>query len=774
MKKYEKIKFKILLPGSIVFSIIITLFIWGIFDLQEYNFYSYENAKIENAKKTFNLFLADEKNILKSNLLYIAKDKKLQTLFLKKDKEELIDYGISIYEKLNLEFQVTHFYFINKNDTCFLRLHNTQRAGDKINRFTYKKAKENKEIFSGIELGTYGTFALRMVYPWIVNNEIIGYIELGKEIEHLTKKLKDVINSDFVFLIDKKFLKKKKWTEGLKMIKKENFFNWEDFENYAVIDNTFKKFDEIKNFLDMKNEKIFSLDTMFFHIKSTSLLDVQNQNVGKIIIINDITKKKLKTNNLIINLIIISFIVIIILFIFFYFFIDKIEKFINIKIFVEIENRKKKEKLLKESNEEFIAINEEYKSQNEELIISKEKILNNEKLLINLIQNYPSSFISIIKKDFKTKFVSGRRFKKLKNPDSFKNIHIKRILKKEYNILEKKIIDVFKGKEIEFESQTKNNLYFLYKIVPLKNSYGEINQILIIADNITKKKEKEKKLISLNENLKITNEKIFSSINYAKSIQNAILPDKLHIKQFLSENFIVFLPKDIVSGDFYWIKQIDNKILIAVADCTGHGIPGAFMSMIGIAYLNEITSKRNFHKSKMKANEILNSLRRRLKDVFYEGKDKKIKSDGMDMAFCILNLYNKKMQYSGANIPLILMRKNHKEKYEIQNFKSDKMPVGYFPKEKEFKNNEIQLFTDDIIYLFSDGFQDQIGGEKNRKFMSKNLRHLLLKNCEKPSYEQKEIIENTFFQWKKDKKQIDDILIFSFKILEKYGEVEFF
>ena len=773
MKKYEKIKFKILVPSIIVFSVIIILFIFGIFYLQEQNFYIYENAKLENAKKIFNHFLADEENILKSNLLHIAKDKKLQRLFLKKDKEKLIDYGISIYEKLNLEFQITHFYFINKNDTCFLRLHNTKRDGDKINRFTYKKAKEKKEIFSGIELGPYGTFALRMVYPWIVNNKIIGYIELGREIEHLIKKLKNVINSDFIFLIDKKFLKEKKWIEGLKMIKKENFFNWKDFENYAVIDNTFKKFDEIKNFLDMKNEKIFSLDTMFFHTKSTNLLDVQNQNVGKIIIINDITEKKLQTNNLIINLIIISFIIITILFFFFYFYIDKIEKFINVKIFIEIENRKKKEKLLKESNEEFSAINEEYKSQNEELTISKEKILNNEKLLMKLIQSYPNSFISIIKKDFKIKFISGRRFKKLKDPKTFKNIHIKRILKKEYNVLEEKFIDVFKGKEIEFEFQIQND-YFLYKIVPLKNSYGEINQILIIADNISRKKEKEKKLISLNENLKITNEKIFSSINYAKSIQNAILPSKLHIKQFLPENFIVFLPKDIVSGDFYWIKQIDNKILIAVADCTGHGVPGAFMSMIGIAYLNEITSKRNFHKSEMKANEILNNLRRRLKDVFYEGKDKKIKSDGMDMAFCILNLDNKKMQYSGANIPLTLMRKNHKEKYEIQNFKCDKMPIGHYLKEKAFKNNEIQLFTDDIIYMFSDGFPDQFGGEKNRKFMSKNLRNLLLKNCEKPSYEQKQIIENTFFHWKKDKKQIDDVLIFSFKILEKYGEVEFF
>ncbi|OQX96206.1 MAG: hypothetical protein B6I24_11750 [Bacteroidetes bacterium 4572_128] len=853
MKKYEKIKFKILPPGTIAFVIIIFFFITEILDLQEKNFSQNKSENTDFIKKTFNNLISYEAEILKSNILFLAEDKKLQNFFSQKDKENLIKYGKSIYKKLNSEFQITHFYFIDTNDICFLRMHNTKRFGDKIKRFTYKKAKENKKIFYGIELGPYGTFALRLVMPWIVNNKIIGYLELGKEIDNLTKTLKNISKFDFVFIINKKFIKtRKKWEEGLKILNNKNNFQWDDFKNFVVIDNTLKNFKAIKKLIDIensKNENFFDINQKKKLYKTTDLLDTRNQNVGKIIIIYDITEQKNYIKNLIYKQILIGSSILLILFFLFYFYFNKIEKFISLnkkEILSEIEKRKKTEILikektrslelilngipdkiyitdksykikfansamrkkygkdifgkkcykvnynlekacswcvlkelknrkfinyetkkdnkyfivrnimfndfekltifnditeikekefkLKETNEEYLTINEEYKSQNEVLLLSKEKIESNAKLLLKIMENYPNSFISIIDKNLKLNFTSGQEFKNIKrDADYFLNLNLNEIFLKNFSFIKEKFLKTFYGKETEFIFRTKNNLFYL-------------------------------KILSKNNELNLKNKNIISSINYAKSIQNAMLPDKYCLKQFLSENFI---------GDFYWVKQFNDKILIALGDCTGHGVPGAFMSILGITFLNEIIS--NFRlDSKIKANEVLNKLRIKIKKALSQGEGIRKNNNGMDIAFCVLNLTNRKFQYSGANIPLILMRKNNNEKYEMQDFEANKMPIGNYRKEKDFTNNVIQLYNNDLIYMFSDGFQDQFGGEKGRKFLRKNLKNLLLENCNKDFLEQKRIIENTFYKWKKNNKQIDDVSVMGFKIFESYRNVEFF
>lgn len=272
------------------------------------------------------------------------------------------------------------------------------------------------------------------------------------------------------------------------------------------------------------------------------------------------------------------------------------------------------------------------------------------------------------------------------------------------------------------------------------------------------------------ELLKITrekNEQILDSITYARRIQSAILPQDHQISESLPDHFILYKPKDIVSGDFYWMKQINDQTIIAAVDCTGHGVPGAFMSMLGMAFLNEIVKKEKVKK----ASDILNELRLHIKTALHqEGKVGEAK-DGMDIALCIIDHKNMKIQYAGAYNPLYLIRKNSAE-FELIEKKADKMPIGIHIKESEsFTNHDFVVKKSDTIYLFSDGFHDQFGGKENKKFMTKNFKKLLLEIQVKTMTDQKKILDKTIEEWKNipDKNgnphdQLDDILVIGVRL----------
>jgi len=252
---------------------------------------------------------------------------------------------------------------------------------------------------------------------------------------------------------------------------------------------------------------------------------------------------------------------------------------------------------------------------------------------------------------------------------------------------------------------------------------------------------------------------IIDSINYAKRIQNAIFPSTDYINKILHEYFILFKPRDIVSGDFYWVKQIRNFVIVAVADCTGHGVPGAFMSMLGTSYLNELVTSRRLDN----AGEILNSLRNKVKTSLGQiGKGFEV-SDGMDMALYIINTEKKELQFSGAFNPLYILRKDNEN--ELIEIKADNQPISAYIKETDFTNHKFKLQKNDCLYTFSDGYIDQFGGKKGRKFRSKNFKQLLLRIYDEPMSVQKEILNQTIKAWMNNKhKQIDDIIVFGLRI----------
>ena len=253
---------------------------------------------------------------------------------------------------------------------------------------------------------------------------------------------------------------------------------------------------------------------------------------------------------------------------------------------------------------------------------------------------------------------------------------------------------------------------------------------------------------------------IIESINYAQRIQSAMLPPESYFSELLKDYFILYKPRDIVSGDFYWIKQVKQYIVLVVADCTGHGVPGAFMSMLGVSNLNEIVQRREITQ----ANLVLNELRKQIKYALRQHGERDDPKDGIDMALCVLDLESMKMQYAGANIPFYLI-KDVKGRPELREIKADRMPLGYYQSEDvSFVNHDIQLDKGDSFYMFSDGFIDQKGGEEGKKFLSKNFKNLLLENHDRAMHDQKGILEKTLSDWMGDNSQIDDILVVGVRV----------
>jgi serine phosphatase RsbU (regulator of sigma subunit) len=256
---------------------------------------------------------------------------------------------------------------------------------------------------------------------------------------------------------------------------------------------------------------------------------------------------------------------------------------------------------------------------------------------------------------------------------------------------------------------------------------------------------------------------IMDSIHYAKRIQSALLPPTDLLLSFLPEHFVLFRPRDIVSGDFYWAYKRDNKIVIAAADCTGHGVPGAFMSMLGMAFLNEIVNKLD----EVHAHLILNELRKNVKKSLRQtGKDNEAK-DGMDISLCIIDFENMQLEFAGAYNPLYLIRNK-----DVETFKADRMPIGIYIKEKEsFTNNTAQLQKGDCLYIFSDGYVDQFGGPNGGKLMSAKFKDVLLEVHQFDPNDQKQKLNDFIENWiahtdSKGEKfhQIDDMLVIGIRI----------
>jgi len=256
----------------------------------------------------------------------------------------------------------------------------------------------------------------------------------------------------------------------------------------------------------------------------------------------------------------------------------------------------------------------------------------------------------------------------------------------------------------------------------------------------------------------IQNREITSSIEYAKNIQQAVLPGKRTLEKTLPEHFILFKPRDIVSGDFYWVEKKEEQIVVCAADCTGHGVPGAFMSLLGLTFLNEIVN----HEGVLKSSEILNRLRSNIIRSMSHKDETEQAKDGMDLALVVIDRQLGMLEFSGAYNPLILVRNG-----ELIEYKGDKMPVGkHIVEEKSFTSQRVQLEHEDMIYMYSDGFPDQFGGEKGGKYKARPFKNLLTRISTEPVKKQAVLLEEELKSWMEEEPQVDDILVCGIRYLK--------
>ena len=269
--------------------------------------------------------------------------------------------------------------------------------------------------------------------------------------------------------------------------------------------------------------------------------------------------------------------------------------------------------------------------------------------------------------------------------------------------------------------------------------------------------EKSKHIIEEERNvIQKKNREITDSLNYASRIQKAVIPAEDEFKKPFAESFVLFKPRDIVSGDFYWITEIDNKVYYATADCTGHGVPGGFVTMLGLSFLEEI-----FQILKVKQpDEALNVLREKIINSSKTSQENS--QDGMDITLCCFDKNTKMLTYAAANNSFFVLRDD-----KIIEMKADKQPCGLFFRSKPFTINSFQLNKDDCVYTFTDGYADQFGGPgggEGKKYMYKKFEKILLKNHKKEFTLQKQLLETEIDEWRGDLDQVDDMLVIGVKI----------
>ena len=271
------------------------------------------------------------------------------------------------------------------------------------------------------------------------------------------------------------------------------------------------------------------------------------------------------------------------------------------------------------------------------------------------------------------------------------------------------------------------------------------------------KKKTNDKLYLQKRVIEEKNRAITDSITYAERIQQAILKGEEYERKHLPEHFIFFQPKDIVSGDFYWSKVVGDYLYLAVADCTGHGVPGALMSMLGITLLNDIMVDQN----DISAGNLLDKLRIRIIKELNQRGNQNDNSDGMDISMIRLHTVTKEIQWAGSNNPLWILKEGAADVLQIS---ADKQPIAFYPEMSPFTSHSFQLDVGDTIYAFTDGYADQFGGPKGKKFKAAQLKSLLLEHNSKSMDELKQIVKTTFSHWQGEKEQIDDVCIFGVRL----------
>ena len=344
----KAIKLPILAPLFVAITVLLAIFTLAIYRLQQQHISDDAQTRLDSVSRYFNQYLASDARLIGETTHFVKDNPDIQNAWLAKDRNTLLTLTAPIFEKLRQDYRITHLYFIDTNSTCFLRVHNPPRFGDSITRFTLNSAADTAKPYWGIELGQYGTFTLRVVQPWFVNNTLTGFIEFGEEIDHISPQLKETLNVDLVFLINKSLLSRENWQEGLKMMGRTG--DWNLMPNCVIADSTtsdippeFIKFARLPHEEHRNHILTAKLNGSTFSAGLVKLSDAAAREVGDILVIKNITKEQAALQKLLAVAAIASFLIVSLLVSFFYIHIAGIEKHIieaHTSLAAEIEKRK--------------------------------------------------------------------------------------------------------------------------------------------------------------------------------------------------------------------------------------------------------------------------------------------------------------------------------------------------------------------------------------------------------------------------------------------------
>ncbi|AEA42800.1 PP2C family protein-serine/threonine phosphatase [Fluviicola taffensis] len=287
-----------------------------------------------------------------------------------------------------------------------------------------------------------------------------------------------------------------------------------------------------------------------------------------------------------------------------------------------------------------------------------------------------------------------------------------------------------------------------------KLTYNEIKSRLDLEFSKQQLELQNVEIEQQNKSLEYKNKEITDSISYARNIQMASIPREDRFHAAFDQSFVYYMPKDIVSGDFYWIYETENVVYYATGDCTGHGVPGGFMTMLGLSFLEEIIAGKKIEDPA----EVLNLLRAKIINALNQNGGAGESKDGMDITICRIDKINNILTYASANNSVYIVRKNS-ENPVIEKFPADRQPCGFYHNNAPFNTQTIQLQKGDSVYTLTDGFADQFGGPKGKKFRVKQLEQIILENCHKSFIEQREILASELKKWQGNLEQVDDVLI---------------
>jgi PAS domain S-box-containing protein len=416
----------------------------------------------------------------------------------------------------------------------------------------------------------------------------------------------------------------------------------------------------------------------------------------------------------------------------------------------------------------------EIKRQNSEIENKNSQLndINKELEKLSIVASETDNTVIIMDKDTNFIWINDSLRKKYNiDYEEFEAIKGKKLLDSSYNPNIKKIVSkcVSEKKTVIYESEAKLNsgktIWMQTTLTPIFDELGEIKNLVVIDSDITKMKKAEEKIKLQSEELERSlfelenkNQLITNSIEYARKIQEAFLPSITEIREIFPNSFVFFKPRDVVSGDFFWVHTEGNLQFVAAADCTGHGVPGAFMSIIGNTLLNEIVREKKIFQP----SQILNMLNQGIITALHQDKDShNSQDDGMDIAFCSYNTLTKKITIATTNHMAIVCNNSGVQKINCDLFSIG----GSFSARDSVAYKEVEILTDNFtqIFLYSDGFQDQFGGPNNTKLMTKPFENFLISIKELSINEQIKEVEHKFASWKGENKQIDDVLVIGLK-----------